>query len=198
MVGIKKFIIGSIKDGFSSLDIVPGNVVGVFSILVSSKSILVVKFSLGKFLFGLDVSIIGSFKSFRGFVEESLSNSKGFLSSLEVSLGVQDSSGGNSDNVLGGSEVSLGSVGNFDSLVVLVLKFIDGSFSSGFLLNSEVKSKLSFSLSGLFSLGEGLLDSDDFQGVDDSFISCNLLSFNLIDVIDNTNISVRDVNDVVG
>ena len=56
---------------------------------------------------------------------------------------------------------------------------------------------MSFSLSGLFSLGEGLLDSDDFQGVDNGFVSCNLLGFDLIDIIDNTNISVGDVNDVI-
>ena len=127
-----------------------------------------------------------------------MSNSKVVFCVLVVLLGIQDSCGGNTDNILGGSKVSLSSVCNFNSTIILSLKVIDGSFSSSFLSDSKIKGKSSFGLSSLFSFGEGFLDCNDFQGLNNGFISGNLLSFNLVNVIDNTDISVRDINDVVG
>ena len=46
------------------MDIVPGDVVGGFGILVGGKGILEVKFCLGELLFGFDVGVVGNFEGF--------------------------------------------------------------------------------------------------------------------------------------
>ena len=66
------------------------------------------------------------------------------------------------------------------------------------MLNGQVKSKLGLGLGALLSLGDGLLGGNDGDGVDDSLVSSNLLGLNLIDIVDDSSVSVWDVNDVVG
>ena len=113
-------------------------------------------------------------------------------------MSVFDSSGSNFDDVFGSSEVGLSSVVNLNSVVVLVLKFKLSQFSGVLLVDGEVESELSLGLLSLEFLQDSSGISDDLHSFSDGQISCDLLSFNLFDVINKRSVSVRNVNDVVG
>jgi hypothetical protein len=75
-IGKSKLVISIIKKCFGSLNIVPGNVMGILSILVSSEGSVVVSNSLRKLSFSYNVSSISSFKGLISNFECSLSSSQ--------------------------------------------------------------------------------------------------------------------------
>jgi hypothetical protein len=147
---------------------------------------------------GLDEGIIGGLQSSGGRVKAGLSSRDVSLGRININLGVGNRSLSNSHSVLGSTKVGLGPVAHLQSTVELLLKFKLGCLGRVFLLAGKVQGKLSLSLISLPGLGKSLGASDHSEGISDGGIRGYLLRGNLVEVIDKSNISVRNVDDVIG
>lgn len=86
---------------------------------------------------------------------------------------------------------------NFNRLVVESLSFGDGGFSGNFLVGSEVECKLRLGSIGLFGLEFGFGNVDNSEGVGYSCVCSYLLVLDLFEVVDDSDVAVRDAEDVV-
>lgn len=197
-VGFKQDIVGLIKSSLGSLNVAPSNAVSILGINIGCKGVLVIKFGLGKLVLGHNVGVVGSFESSGCLVEESLGSGEILKGSLDIVLSVLDGSLSNGDDVLGGSEIGLSSVVDFEGVVVLGLQFDLSPFGSLLLFGGKVEGELGLGLSGLLGLGEVFGRSDDLHGIDDGTVCCDLLTLDLVKIVDESNILVGDVDDVVG
>lgn len=87
---------------------------------------------------------------------------------------------------------------DLNSLIVLKLDGGEGALGSIFLAGCEVEGELSFGLGGLSVLDDSLGSGNNRKSLSDGSSGGNLLSLNLLEVIDDSDVSVRNIDDVVG
>lgn len=155
-----KLVVSIIKKCFSSLNVVPGDVVSVLGILVSSKSDIVVSNGLRKLSLSDDMGSISSFESGIGNLESSFSSSEVGFSFSKNGISVIKGSGEDIDCVFGSVEVSLSNVEGILSSIFDFLSFGEGNLSGVLLGNSKIVGNLSLSLRSLETLGNSFCFSN--------------------------------------